>query len=288
MKTKVELITPAYATEVLETKNPRNRTVSEQTVNIYATDMKKGRWTLTHQGIAFDTDGNLIDGQHRLWAVVFAETPVEMLVTREIPVQEVKNGIVLCAMDAIDRNRVRSTGQHMQLCHGIKQGSRVGAACRGIAMLIHPSGAQNRLSMANSLFIYEQYGKDIEAIIHSVDSRQCLSYIVAPLALYHHQHPEKALAICEQVKTLAGLEEPIRLFMKYVATSHIASSSNKTARIFAHCIEVYHKGGIIKQVKDGNAGVEFLLDLSPSINKKIRESIRPVAVTLKRNLKGLL
>ena len=39
-----------------------------------ARDMKAGHWRLTHQGIAFDPAGVLIDGQHRLWAIVESDT----------------------------------------------------------------------------------------------------------------------------------------------------------------------------------------------------------------------
>jgi hypothetical protein len=42
--------------------------------------MKAGRWRLTHQGIAFDTTGLLIDGQHRLWAIAEAKIPVRLRV----------------------------------------------------------------------------------------------------------------------------------------------------------------------------------------------------------------
>ena len=82
MKTRIETITPALATEWLDKHNSVNRKISEPTVQSYAMDMKNGRWTLTHQGIAFDTEGNLQDGQHRLWAIVFSGITLEMMVTR--------------------------------------------------------------------------------------------------------------------------------------------------------------------------------------------------------------
>ena len=44
--------------------------------------MINGDWQLTHQGIAFDTTGRLIDGQHRLHAIIEAGVPVQILVTR--------------------------------------------------------------------------------------------------------------------------------------------------------------------------------------------------------------
>jgi hypothetical protein len=45
--------------------------------------MKAGRWLETHQGIAFDTDGRLIDGRHRLMAVAASGVTVRMWVFPE-------------------------------------------------------------------------------------------------------------------------------------------------------------------------------------------------------------
>jgi len=79
-----ELITPAIAMDWLDNANTSNRSVSEAHVQRLARDMASGEWKLTHEGIAFDPSGILIDGQHRLWAVVLSETPVEMHVWRNV------------------------------------------------------------------------------------------------------------------------------------------------------------------------------------------------------------
>lgn len=71
-------ITPTMALNWLENANTNNRTVSDSYVKRLARDMTAGRWRLTHQGIAFDPHGVLLDGQHRLWAIVTANLPVEM------------------------------------------------------------------------------------------------------------------------------------------------------------------------------------------------------------------
>jgi hypothetical protein len=68
-------VTPDQAIQWLE-GNTHNRPVNQAHVYRLAREIKAGRWRLTHQGIAFDTDGLLIDGQHRLWAVVEAKLPV--------------------------------------------------------------------------------------------------------------------------------------------------------------------------------------------------------------------
>lgn len=72
-------VTPELAFRFLE-GNTHNRPTSQRHVERLAADMKAGRWRLTHQGIAFDTNGLLIDGQHRLCAVIEADMPVTMRV----------------------------------------------------------------------------------------------------------------------------------------------------------------------------------------------------------------
>lgn len=72
-------VDPAQAFRWLD-GNTHNRPASQQHVERLARDMKAGRWRLTHQGIAFDTTGLLIDGQHRLWAIIEANVTVTLRV----------------------------------------------------------------------------------------------------------------------------------------------------------------------------------------------------------------
>lgn len=83
MRSKVQSITPKRAAEMLEA-NTSNRPVSKSAVHGFAEAMKRGDWMVTHQGIAFDTNGTLVDGQHRLAAVVEADVPVEMTVFTDV------------------------------------------------------------------------------------------------------------------------------------------------------------------------------------------------------------
>lgn len=73
-------ITPDVAAEML-THNTRNRTMRASTVNQYADDIVNDRFKTTHQGIAFNGDGTLLDGQHRLAAIVQSGKTVKMMVT---------------------------------------------------------------------------------------------------------------------------------------------------------------------------------------------------------------
>jgi hypothetical protein len=80
MRTEVIEITPKMAQLFLSNNNV-NRKISQSNIASLASDMKEGRWQLTHQGICLGKDMALIDGQHRLKAILEADVPVKMCVT---------------------------------------------------------------------------------------------------------------------------------------------------------------------------------------------------------------
>jgi hypothetical protein len=80
IRTEVVMISPAVAREYL-THNVRNyRKFSEWTANKYARDMQLGRWHWNAVPIAFDEHGHLIEGQHRMHAVIISGVTVPMQV----------------------------------------------------------------------------------------------------------------------------------------------------------------------------------------------------------------
>lgn len=84
MKSQIETVTPEQARKMLEA-NTGNRAVRAAWVRNLAGMIVKGEWVTTHQGIAFDETGRLVDGQHRLLAIVEAGKSVKILVTRGLP-----------------------------------------------------------------------------------------------------------------------------------------------------------------------------------------------------------
>jgi hypothetical protein len=80
----IEEVTPALATEWLE-GNVDNRKFREDRAMAYARTIKAGEWELGESAIVFDDQGVLINGQHRLSAVVIAELPVRFIVLRGVP-----------------------------------------------------------------------------------------------------------------------------------------------------------------------------------------------------------
>jgi hypothetical protein len=82
MKTEIKTITPKEAKRIIESCNIDNRRIRDNNVSWLAQQMKAGEWMLTHQGIAFSESGRLLDGQHRLLAVIQADVPVKFMVTQ--------------------------------------------------------------------------------------------------------------------------------------------------------------------------------------------------------------
>lgn len=102
----LELITPARAEKMLK-QNKVNRPISSGTVVAYANDIKAGRWdTDTTACIAFDKNGGMVDGQHRLKAIILANVPVLMWICRGVGDKVV-----------FDSGRTRTLSDYMKINH---------------------------------------------------------------------------------------------------------------------------------------------------------------------------
>ena len=84
MNIKIEVITPEIAKEYLAKNTGNYRKLYWHRVDAYARDMKLGKWEFNGEGIKFSKSGKLVDGQHRLSAIVKANVPVKMLVIYDI------------------------------------------------------------------------------------------------------------------------------------------------------------------------------------------------------------
>jgi len=76
-------VTPELAAQWLAT-NENNRNLRERLVRKLAGAIKRGEWRLNGDTIRFDQNGKLVDGQHRLAAIVHAQTPIETFVAEGI------------------------------------------------------------------------------------------------------------------------------------------------------------------------------------------------------------
>lgn len=77
----VEIISPKEAQAYLE-NNAKHRPIKDRKVAEYMAQMVDGRWRLNGKTICFDKDGRLLNGQHRLSAVVRSGVSLTTVVIR--------------------------------------------------------------------------------------------------------------------------------------------------------------------------------------------------------------
>ncbi|MGI5195677.1 hypothetical protein ACQEVY_18845 [Streptomyces sp. CA-288835] len=122
IKVKMELVTPEKAQKWLSENNRGNRPLSATHVSSLARALERGEWRIHHQGIAFTADGRLLDGQHRLAAIVQARKPAELLIAR---------GVDPATFSVMDTGK-RRTARDLLHLEGERRTQHLAAALRGL------------------------------------------------------------------------------------------------------------------------------------------------------------
>jgi hypothetical protein len=148
------VVTPELAEQWLKA-NTLNRPVRKSRVKAYARDIQNGRWRFNTQGISFGTDGSLIDGQHRLMAVVEAMTPATFVVWWNVP---------LATREVIDIGGVRNLGDIEKIT--TYQAAVCNAVMRG--MTTRPVAS----TMAERGAFYRRYANQINGVIGLFPSKR--------------------------------------------------------------------------------------------------------------------
>lgn len=182
LKFTEERITPQRAKELLEA-NRENRQLQKRQIAELAGQIEGGRWLLTHQGIAFDTNGRLVDGQHRLKAIVLANKPAELVVCR---------GLDPAAFPVVDQGRARSIADQA------RQDKRVVAIVNVLVETI----ARTRLRMTTDLLdrSLDAYGPQIERVFGGSSARRATAAVRAGFALRLAREPNRADHLLAQLQ----------------------------------------------------------------------------------------
>lgn len=104
-RVSVERVSPREARAYLDTQGD-NRNLRPYRVAEFASTMIRGEWMLNGQALIFDGEDRLMDGQHRLQAVIEANIIVEFLVVR---------GIGRDAMSTLDRGSKRTVADSLKI-----------------------------------------------------------------------------------------------------------------------------------------------------------------------------
>lgn len=205
VKTRILKVTPDVA-QALISANTRNRTKREHYVNRLASAMSRGEWKTNGDTIRVSRSGVLLDGQHRLSAIVKSGVTLEMIVV---------DGLDDDVFDTIDRGFGRTTGDVMQL-EGEKN-ANVLAAATVLLYKLEKVGDPFNGNGANAPTTIEQ--RDVlsknpglrESASWAAGARWCKKYAMASNTcfchyLFHKKDRESAASFFEGLETGAGLD----------------------------------------------------------------------------------
>ena len=230
MKTEeltVELITPDKARQYLA-YNTNNRNLRKAHVEKIANDIKHGRWIYNSATIVFNGDGTLLDGQHRLAAIIDADMPVKAAVAR---------GVAKAAMPTIDANVARTASDAIHLV-GVGYAHRIAAAARMLITLKEGRHmSQRKMSNSEILEFMKKHPRLADTCVEAEAARVLPGSIVATwLYLAKHvsgmqQEADEALSVLVSgAPKYQG--DPIHVFRERVIRMPAGMKSHHKQRLF--------------------------------------------------------
>ena len=240
----IEPITPDLAALLLQ-GNVRNRKISGVLVDALARDMQTGNWKLTHQGIALDKDGRLLDGQHRLTAVVKSGCTVKMLVTYNV---------VPDAFEVVDvNNRPRSMSDIFGLAHGTKNNTATVAALKVIDRFGSNDFSVERFTFAEIDALFERYGSDVQWAASRCSGSSLIrgASVVAGLAYCRPCAPELVSTFADGIVGQVGMSPAQAALRKAVERISPCKSQRERidlALIVLRCVYAHEKDEKIDKV----------------------------------------
>jgi len=161
---KRETITPEVAKALLE-NNTNNRSITQGHLALIKSEILSGKWQYNGQPIIIGESGRLLDGQHRLTAVVETGIPIDTFIMR---------GINEDAFVTIDTGKVRGGSDVLSIA-GSKHGSHVASAIRKI--LEQFGGTKkcqgkysHKISNGEYLAVYQEHGEELTDLFDLVHS----------------------------------------------------------------------------------------------------------------------
>ena len=241
------------------------RPISVGTIAKYMMDMRNGYWRLAPDPIAFDTNDNLIQGQHRLEAVRRSGVTCEFYVSK---------GWEASTMDVLDTGKSRSVGAIMAM-KGLKNTTALAGTVGGIARIPY-RGHASGLTYTQASYILKELGlmNDIEEMMRTISSKKdFVGHIFGPLCYYHSVRPKKAFAFGESLFKFNTTEgSPVRLFLNWQKTSKGVPQVTKL-QIMCFCIRIWDEGKTVSKFAAGYDDIVWLANQNPKLRDWIRSHV---------------
>lgn len=221
--TRVEVIDPGLAKVLLEA-NVRNRPISAVHVRSLARDMAAGKFRLTHQGIALDVDGRLVDGQHRLSAIIESQTTQRMVVTYNVSPE---------SFQAVDVNgQPRTIAQVVHLCRGTRSATNVVAAVKVLWLVLEQSEGQpirHKWTQSEVSALLDVFEPDLAWASQLIGSQTKLLKQASVIAAFAYAAPvsrEKIGALISTLRSRAAMSKTQAVYWRALERMGTVNNTN--------------------------------------------------------------
>lgn len=248
-------ITPDLAKELLENYNVRNRPLCEERVQALALEMERGTWKTNGDTIRF-AGNRLLDGQHRLSAVVLADKPITALVVI---------GLDEDVFSTIDVGKKRTPADTLAVL-GESNTIRLAAALALLeAYLEKGSPTKTRCTNARMLQILEKYPAMRGHIQSGLPSKNLVPPAVLDVChyLFSQKDPVAATKFCEDLCRGVGLgeDDPVYVLRERLLKNSLSRAKLDRWYVLAMCIKTWNARRSARSIrylswKDGDQKAE--------------------------------
>lgn len=256
IQTQIKRVTPTQAKKYLE-NNPMNRVINEASVDLLAETIRQGRWKLNGESIKIAPDGTLLDGQHRLKAIVRADTAVQTLVV---------TGLSKDVFETLDTGKSRNAADVLSISGYPNPHAVATITSNLITYCAAPEkGAQSTKTRTAPFTVLERFESN-PRIAQVTSQYYRLQKVAKPgwlTAFYYvvsEFEPVKANEFINMIITGAGMPvgHPCLLLrdkLLYFKTNKQASSTvNYEWRLYVAAWNAFHKGQLLTRLAPRSEG----------------------------------
>jgi len=217
---QIVMLTPDMATAMLE-HNQHNRPLSDSHVHRIASQIVSGKWRFNGDTIKVAKTGDVLDGQHRLWAVIESKTPIETIVVY---------GIEKDAFATIDTLRKPRSGADILSLAGATRHRQ--ALASALTWLIRWQreciedyrAPQNRVENSDIEEAYETHQGMIRAVERASNLRRLANVSLMAFLYYvfsnrNHDVAERMMEVLENPAGV-GVNDPFFRLRAYFTADH--------------------------------------------------------------------
>jgi hypothetical protein len=213
-------VTPEKAKAWLARNFDRNRKVAGKRVERIVRSIQSSRWRVTHQGIAFTPDGKLIDGQHRLYAVIRSGRSIWTVVFFGVP-----------SFEEIDTGQARSVGQIRSMRDGLRSDHKY-IAVVGNLWRMDSGDYQASISESELLDLEEMFSDELAWLTSKTIPPRYTAAMCSALAYCYPIDPERVNAFTDAVFSQIGLrkDSPELKWVQYMTSPKLNTAGNKNMK----------------------------------------------------------